>query len=284
MVNHKRSDDGRHRVPAFPMDVIDSTQNLLVKLLRSLERRKERRESGLFVAEGLVVLGEAQLAGWTPESLLIDAERFGDEAVQIAIAPHRASGTRLVAASRRVMAVLSSQDNVSPVIAVFRHRQAPLPKPGEISGVWICLESPRDPGNLGTIIRTAHAADAEGLMLLGNACDPYGREAVRAAMGSIFHLPIAAITEERLKRLAGSWLGDIIAADPRATEDFRGSYRRPALILLGSEGQGLSSSVSALATRRVAIPMPGGTESLNLAVASALLLYELLPVSGGPSG
>jgi TrmH family RNA methyltransferase len=180
--------------------------------------------------------------------------------------------------------VLSSQDNVSPVIAVFRHRLAPLPKPGEVKGTWICLESPRDPGNLGTIIRTAHAADAEGLMLLGNACDPYGREAVRAATGSIFHLPIAAITEERLKRLIGGWPGDIIAADPRATEDFRGSYRRPALILLGSEGRGLSSSVNALATRRVVIPMPGGTESLNLAVTAALLLYELLPVSAEPSG
>ncbi len=184
------------------------------------------------------MLGEAQLAGWTPESLLVDAERLGEEAVQIAIAPHRASGTRLVAASRRVMAVLSSQDNVSPVIAVFRHRLAPLPNPGEVSGTWICLELPRDPGNLGTIIRTAHAADAEGLILLGNACDPYGREAVRAAMGSIFHLPIATITEERLKRLAGSWPGDIIAADPRATEDFRQSYRRPAMIMLGSEGAG----------------------------------------------
>ena len=268
------------------MDVIESTQNPLVKLLRSLAKRKERRESGLFVAEGLVVLGEAERAGWTPEALLVDTERLGEEAVKIALAPHRASGTRLVAASRRVMTTLSSQDNVSPVIAVFRHRQAQPPKPGEVTGNWICLEQPRDPGNLGTIIRTAHAAGAQGLMLLGNACDPYGREAVRAAMGSIFHLRIAEITAQELQRLAGSWPGDIIAADPRAPEDFRASYRRPALILLGSEGKGLSPAVRVLATRLVAIPMPGGTESLNLAVAAALLLYELLPVSPGeaPSG
>src|SRR5262245_28414971 len=268
------------------MDVIESTQNPLVKLLRSLAKRKERRESGLFVAEGLVVLGEAERAGWTPEALLVDAERLGEEAVQIAIAPHRAAGTRLVAGSRRVMTTLSSQDNVSPVIAVFRHRTAPLPRTEEIAGTWICLESPRDPGNLGTIVRTAHAAGAQGLMLTGNACDPYGREAVRAAMGSIFHLPIASVTEEALARLAGAWPGDIIAADPRAGEDFRGSYRRPALILLGSEGRGLSPSVRALATRPVSIPMPGGTESLNLAVAAAVLIYALLPVSpgGAPSG
>jgi TrmH family RNA methyltransferase len=268
------------------MDVIDSTHNPLVKLLRGLERRKERRESGLFVAEGLAVLAEAHRAGWTPEALLVDAERLGEEAVQIAVAPHRASGTRMVAASRRVMTALSSQDNVSPVIAVFRHRLAPLPKAGEITGTWICLEAPRDPGNLGTIIRTAHAAGVQGLMLLGNACDPYGREAVRAAMGSVFHLPLAPVTETQLERLAGGWPGDIIAADQRAKQDFRGSYRRPALILLGSEGEGLSPSIAAHATRRVAIPMPGGTESLNLAVAAALLVYELLPVSpgGGPSG
>jgi TrmH family RNA methyltransferase len=266
------------------MDVIESTQNPLVKLLRSLDRRKERRETGLFVAEGLVVLAAARLAGWSPETLVVDAERLEDEAVQVAIAGHR--GSRLVAASRRVMSVLSSQDNVSPVIAVFRHRLVAPPKAGDISGTWICLESPRDPGNLGTIIRTAHAAGAQGLMLLGNACDPYGREAVRAATGSIFHLPIATITEERLGRLAGSWPGDIIAADQRSKENFRSTYRRPALILMGSEGEGLSPSVAAMATRRVAIPMPGGTESLNLAVAAALLLYELLPVSpgGAPSG
>jgi RNA methyltransferase, TrmH family len=268
------------------MDVIESTQNPLVKLLRSLERREKRRESGLFVAEGLVVLGEAERAGWTPEALLVDAERLGEEAVQIAVAPHRASGARLVAASRRVMTTLSSQDNVSPVIAVFRHRVAPPPRPNEVTDTWLCLEAPRDPGNLGTIIRTAHAAGAQGLMLLGPACDPYGREAVRAAMGSIFHLPIATIDEAALERLAEAWPGDIVAADPRAAEDFRRSYRRPAMILLGSERTGLSPGVRALATRPVAIPMPGGAESLNLAVAAALLLYELLPLSPGeaPSG
>ena len=127
--------------------------------------------------------------------------------MQAALAPHRVAGTRLVAASRRVMSVLSSQENVSPVIAVFRHRLVPPPQASEASGTWICLESPRDPGNLGTIIRTAHAAAATGLMLLGNACDPYGREAVRAAMGSIFHLPIAHVTQDRLGRLAGQLAG-----------------------------------------------------------------------------
>ena len=263
------------------MDVIESTQNPLVKLLRSLDRRKERRETGLFVAEGLVVLAEARRAEWTAESLIVDVELLNEEAVQAALASHRVAGTRLVAASRRVMSVLSSQENVSPVIAVFRHRLVPPPQASEASGTWICLESPRDPGNLGTIIRTAHAAAATGLMLLGNACDPYGREAVRAAMGSIFHLPIAHVTQDRLGRLAGSWPGDVIAAEQRSRQDFRRSYRRPALILLGSEGEGLSPAVSAMATQQVAIPMPGGTESLNLAVAAALLLYELLPVSAG---
>jgi TrmH family RNA methyltransferase len=263
------------------MDVIESTQNPLVKLVRSLDKRKERRETGLFVAEGLLVLTEARRAGWTPESLIVDVERINEEAVQAAVAPHRVAGTRLVGASRRVMSVLSALENASPVVALFRHRMVRPPEADQVSGTWICLEAPRDPGNLGTIIRTAHAAGAEGLMVLGNACDPYGREAVRATMGSIFHLPIAAITEDRLGRLAGSWQGDVIAADQRFREDFRRAYRPPALILLGSEGEGLSAVIAAMATQRVAIPMPGGTESLNLAVAAALLLYALLPVSAG---
>src|SRR5262245_50898420 len=273
----------RSRSPA--MDVIESIQNPLVKLLRSLERRKERRETGLFVAEGLVVLAAARLAGWTPEALIVDVEHLDDQAVQAAIAPHRVSGTRVVAASRRVTAVLSHQGNVTPVIAVFRQRMAAPPKPSAVSGTWICLDSPRDPGNLGTIIRTAHGAGAAGLMLLGNACDPFGREAVRAAIGSVFHLPLTTVTPEQLGRLARNWPGDVIAADQRSKEGFRPSYRRPALILLGSEGQGLSPALGAMATWRVAIPMPGGTESLNLAVAAALLLYQLLPVSadGAPS-
>ena len=108
------------------MDVIESTQNPLVKLLRSLDRRKERRETGLFVAEGLVVLAEARRAGWTAESLIVDVELLNEEAVQAALAPHRVAGTRLVAASRRVMSVLSSQDELGRLHIAHRDHGFPV--------------------------------------------------------------------------------------------------------------------------------------------------------------
>jgi TrmH family RNA methyltransferase len=129
------------------------------------------------------------------------------------------------------------------------------------------LEGVRDPGNLGTIVRTVDAAGASGIVLLGPCVDPYSHEAVRATMGSIFNVPLVRAGEPDGLAWVKRWRGDIVGAHLKATEDFRSvAYRPPALLLMGSEGPGLSPELSAACTR---------IDSLNLAVATALMLYEV---------
>ena len=140
----------------------------------------------------------------------------------------------------------------------------------------MALEGIRDPGNLGTIIRTVDAVGAGGVVLVGNCCDPYSREAVRATMGSIFNVPLVRMSQERFLAWVAGWPGDIVGTHLSGREDFRAApYRAPTLLVMGSEGPGLSPALAAACTRLVKIPMAGRLDSLNLAVATALMLYEI---------
>jgi len=141
---------------------------------------------------------------------------------------------------------------------------------------WVALEEVRDPGNLGTIIRTADGVGAGGVMLIGTCCDPYSHEAVRASMGSIFDVPLVRVSPERFPAWAATWRGDRVGTHLDAREDFRSvRYRLPALLVMGSEGPGLSPAIAQACSRLVKIPMAGRLDSLNLAVATALMLYEM---------
>ena len=132
------------------------------------------------------------------------------------------------------------------------------------------------PRNLGTIIRTADAVGAVGLLLIGNCCDPYSHEAVRASMGSIFNAPLARADTEAFLAWVKTWRGDIVGTHLDATEDFRAPrYRLPALLVMGSEGPGSRPPCAAACSRLVKIPTTGRLDSLNLAVATALMLYEI---------
>jgi len=140
----------------------------------------------------------------------------------------------------------------------------------------VALEAIRDPGNLGTIIRTADAVGANGVILIGSSCDPYSREAVRASMGSIFHVALVRLGLEGFLAWAGAWKGDVIGTYLSSQQDFRAAaYRAPTLLAMGSEGPGLSPKMAGACTRLVKIPMAGRLDSLNLAVATALMLYEI---------
>ena len=157
-------------------------------------------------------------------------------------------------------------------------RWAKLPDAGSIgpADVWLALEEIRDPGNLGTIVRTADAVGAKGIVLVGTCCDPWSRECVRATMGSIFAVPIVRTEPEAFLSWLGIWPGDAIATHLAATDDFRTArFRRPSIVMMGGEGPGLSPALTEAATVRVKIPMAGRLDSLNLAVATALMLYQV---------
>ena len=239
--------------------IISSPQNPAVKLIRSLAEKKHRQETGLFMAEGEKVLERARREGWEPETM-----------VSLETQPHWGKARQLLA-DARVMASLSAQKNASPVVAVFRQRWSRDVTP---NGTWLALEDLRDPGNLGTIIRTADAVGARGIILAGQSCDPFGPDCVRATMGSIFGVPLIRMTAAELVSTCKSWPGEVAGTHLNGSIDYRKAYGSPTLIVLGSEGKGLSPAVAAACATLVRIPMKGGPESLNVAIAAGLMLYE----------
>jgi TrmH family RNA methyltransferase len=264
--------------PRGGVRAITSLQNERVKLIRSLEMRKSRRETGLFVAEGASVLVTAREAGWAPRMLVFLAGSAQTGVARGLLAWAEGAGAKCLEVSQAVLAKLAAKDNPQTMLGVFDQRWADEPAAGSVAqdGVWLALEAIRDPGNLGTIVRTADAVAAGGVILIGISCDPYSGEAVRASMGSIFNVPLVRMSLERFLAWASGWTGDIVGTHLSGREDFRAApYRTPALLAMGSEGPGLSPALAAACSRLVKIPMAGRLDSLNLAVAAALVLYEI---------
>lgn len=240
------------------MLTITSPHNPTLKLIRSLAEKKHRQEHGLFVAEGSNVLARAREQGWEPEYLLTttSAEPWGKAA--------------LMRVDEKIMGQVSAQKNPPGVIGVFRQRWGAV-KP---EGLWVALEDMRDPGNLGTIIRTSDAAGVQGIILAGQSCDPFSPDCVRATMGSIFAMPLVRLEQKPFLDLLRQWPGESVGTHLKATESYRRSYKAPTLLVMGSEGKGLSEEASAACSTLVRIPMKGGAESLNVAIATGLMLFE----------
>jgi len=257
---------------------ITSLQNERVKAIRALEMRKARKETGLFVAEGAALLVTAREHGFAPQTLVYRAGTAQSGIAKGLVAWALGAGAECLEVSEAVLGKLASKDNPQSLLAVFRQRWAEAPAADKAArgAVWLALEEVRDPGNLGTIIRTVDAVGAAGVILIGTSCDPYSRECVRATMGSVFAVPMVKMTREAFLAWRSGWRGDVVGTHLEAHEDFRtASYRAPVLVVMGSEGPGLSEPVAKACTRLVKIPMAGGLDSLNLAVATALILYQI---------
>jgi TrmH family RNA methyltransferase len=257
---------------------ITSLQNEQVKFVRSLDMRKVRRDTGLFSVEGAALIVTARDNGWLPRTLLYASNEKQRPIVGGLVAWALGAGADCLEVTEAIIGKLASKENPQNVMAVFEQRWASAPEsaaePSE--GVWLALEQVRDPGNLGTIIRTADAVGARGIMLIGASCDPYSPEAARATMGSIFSVPLVRLDQPSFLQWLASWPGDVVGTHLSGTDDFRKvTYRAPTVLIMGSEGAGLSSELTAACTRLVKIPMAGRLDSLNLAVATALALYQI---------
>jgi TrmH family RNA methyltransferase len=244
-------------------ELITSAQNPTIKFIRALEQKKHRQETGLFVAEGPRALERARLAGITPDYVLATK------------GPQDWGQARDLIVSEAVMARLSAQHNPSGLIGVFKQSALLCDFTPGADDIALALEDIRDPGNLGTIMRTADAVSVRHIALVGESCDPFSPEAVRASMGSLFGVRLSRMTVTEFSSVLAEWPGEIVATAARAAADFRRTYGRPTLLLMGSEGSGLSEALAARANVSVRIPMSGDAESLNVATATALLLYEI---------
>lgn len=256
---------------------ITSLANPLVKEIRGLAMPKHRRASGQFVAEGEKLVTDALAAGWTIRRLVYAARLTEDESVTRLAATARARGGDVLIVSEAVLGKITRRENPQTVVGVFEQRLTPLaeirPEP---AAVWVALDRIRDPGNLGTIIRTVDAVGASGVILVGDTVDPFSIEAVRATMGSIFNVALARATPEALAGLIENWPGTSVGTHLTATQDYRkADYEGPVLLVMGAERAGLTDALAAACRTLVKIPMAGKADSLNLAIATGVMLFEI---------
>lgn len=267
-------------------ETISSAANPLVKRIRLLANRKHRREQGAFVVEGIQPVWRAITAGWHIEALVVGQELRPDSPAAAMVDEQEARGIRVARLSHELFTRLSSREGPTGLAAIVRSRQPVLAdlNPGPDS-VFVALHRIGNPGNLGTIIRTADAAGGGGVILIGDTTDPYAPAAVKASMGSLFALNVVRVpAQEPFLTWAGENGVEIVAASGQAdVAHWDASYRPPLAVLLGSEGEGLPADLQARADQRIKIPMTGTAESLNVAAAAAVLLYEVRRHKLGPN-
>lgn len=255
--------------------VITSPANPEIKRIRGLALRKKREEERLFVAEGLRHVMEAIEAGWPLETLVYRSDVAQRPKVAEARAATAATGGLCLEVTEAVLAKMTKRDNPQTVVGVLRQRWQPLEEitPGKL---WIALETVRDPGNLGTVLRTADAVAADGVILIGETCDPYSPESVRASMGSVVRVPLVRATPAQFLTWRAGWPGLVVGTHLSGDADYRAvAYDPPVLLIMGNEQAGLTDALAAACDRRVKIPMAGGADSLNLSVATAVMLFEI---------
>jgi len=266
-------------------ETISSAGNPLVKRMRLLANRKHRREQGAFVVEGLQPVWRAVTAGWDIEALIVDPDLRPDSQAAAMVADQEARGVRVARLTSDLFDRLSSRDGSAGLVAIVRSRDLGLSDLAVTpDAVFIALHQIGNPGNLGTIIRTADAVGSAGVILLGDTTDPFAPTSVKASMGSIFATKIAHTREpgifldwaraNRVAVLAASGTGNV--------DHWNASYQSPLALLLGSEGEGVPENLLTTADLRIRIPMTGTAESLNVAAAAAILLYEARRHSVGP--
>jgi len=256
---------------------ITSLTNPTIKDIRALALPKHRKESGLFVTEGMKLVADAVEEDW-PIKILVYGAKVADHPVvrRVAQVAH-ARGGDVLEVSEAVLSKITRRDNPQMVVGVFEQRLTPKAaiQPGP-AGVWVALEGIKDPGNLGTIIRTADAVGAEGVILVGDTVDPFGVEAVRATMGSIFHMKLARMNVAEFKEWRKGWPGIVVGTHLSGKADYRAvDYDRPVMLFMGNEQSGLPDDLAGICDHLVKIPQAGRADSLNLAIATGVMLFEI---------
>ncbi len=259
---------------------VSSRSNPKIKQIRTLlQQRKARRASGLFVVEGIRHVGEATEAGARIEYICYAPEFLSSEFATQLITEQSARGVPCLAVAADVFAGLAEKDNPPGILAVVQQPNTSLEHLNPQQHPWlVALVAPQDPGNIGTILRTIDAVGADGLLLLDHSADPTHPSAVRASMGTLFWHPVVAAEFATFADWAARQGYTIYGTSAHASRDYRQieAYRSPRILLMGSERQGLTSEQGAICHELLSLPMKGHATSLNLAVATGIMLYEML--------
>ncbi len=257
---------------------ITGFSNPTVKALRQLRDKKHRRREGRFLAEGLRLLTDARECGHVPQTLVLSDRRDPHpllDALETAVAE---GGGEIIETTPDILSKITGKDNPQAVAGVFEEFDTALGTLDRMRGdIWLVAQALRDPGNLGTMLRTADAVGAGGVILIDDCADPFSVEAVRASMGAVFTVPIGQAEWDAFLPWLRTGPGQLVAASLRDAVPYRGAgYAAPCFVLVGNESQGLPQDYEDACDLRVTMPMLGRADSLNAAVAAAVLAYEVL--------
>jgi RNA methyltransferase, TrmH family len=268
----------RHAGAPGQVKEVTSLANPLVKDIKALALKKFRDQQNAFMAEGLKLVIDALDLGWQIKTLVFSKAGRGNPAVEKVAARTVAAGGTVLEVSEKVLVAITRRDNPQMVVGVFSQRYLALRDVRADNGdVWVALDRVRDPGNLGTVIRTVDAVGAKGIILVGDTTDPFSVETVRATMGSIFAVPVARTTTEAFLAWRGGFSGLVAGTHLKGAVDYRSVdfSRGPVLLMMGNEQQGLPETLAASCDRLLRIPQAGRADSLNLAVATGIMLFEI---------
>ncbi len=253
--------------------MITSPQNPKIQWVRALlEKRKQRDAEQAFVVEGVRLVEEAQLSGWQPQIVLYD-ERLSERG-QALVRGFAQAGVETVEIPSRLMESVAGTDSPQGLLAVLPQREPVLPS---MLNFVLVADNIRDPGNLGTLLRTAAAAGAQAALLSPGTTDAYAPKVLRSGMGAHFRLPVLHLDWEAIHLTCARHSLQVYIAEAmegRVCWDL--DLTNPLALIIGSEAEGASAEASALAQQAITIPMPGRFESLNAAVAASILLFEVV--------
>ena len=257
--------------------LVTAFSNPTVKRLRSLRDKKGRRTEGLFLAEGLRILAEARDSGRLPEIIAFSAEGARHPLAAEIIAATEAAGGEAIETSADILSKMSGKDNPQMLLGAYRVPETSLQRiDRSTADLWIVAQALRDPGNIGTILRTGDAVGAGGLILIDDCADPYSVEAVRASMGAIFTQQVATTRWPDFIAWLRSGEGQLVGTSLKATQDYlEADYRKPCFLLIGNEQQGLPADYEGECDLLVKIPMAGRADSLNAAMAAAVMAFAI---------
>lgn len=262
----------------MPRKTITGFSNPTVKAVRALRDKKHRRRERRFLAEGLRLLTDAREGGRIPELLLMAQGREAHPLLDELEAATEAAGGEVLELPLDLLAKVTGKDNPQSVAGVFAEWDTGLDRIDPAAApIWLVAQAMRDPGNLGTMLRTADAVGAGGLILIDDCVDPFSVEAVRASMGGLFTVALAQARWEQFLPWLRARQGQLVAASLRDAVPYRGApYAAPCFVMVGNESRGLPEDYELACDLRVTMPMKGRADSLNAAIAGAVLAYEVL--------
>ena len=256
---------------------VTAFSNTTVKRLRSLRDKKARRSERMFLAEGLRIVAEARDSGRLPEIIAFSPEGAKHPLASEIIAAAEAAGAEAIETTPDILSKMSGKDNPQMLLAAYSQPETPLDDIDRSAApIWIAAQALRDPGNIGTILRTGDAVGAGGLILIDDCADPFSVEAVRASMGALFTQQIATARWSDFLDWLRLGPGQLVGTSLKASEDYlEATYDAPCFLLIGNEQQGLPAAYEEQCDLLVKIPMAGRADSLNAAIAAAVMAYAV---------